>query len=221
MEKVGRFSELNYMTQIVIMLFEDDSEPYDSDTRYRVDVHFSPGVKGSEEMAKWLCKERSTPSLKLSPDMVSKSSSMWVKRLVVDDGAPRQLGTEPIHIPHYKSSSAVTRKFPDSATYNLKSASEGQLTKRPRGSLGFPLTLGTGGYDQVTDHLQSTSTTILELGEGIRILEDAPSEKSILGGEGQDVSLSPTKTEQKKLHLKSSVSAFMEDSQHSLVEGGD
>uniref|UniRef100_A0A452DVW5 Inositol hexakisphosphate and diphosphoinositol-pentakisphosphate kinase n=1 Tax=Capra hircus TaxID=9925 RepID=A0A452DVW5_CAPHI len=42
-------SELNYMTQIVIMLYEDNTQDPLSEERFHVELHFSPGVKGVEE----------------------------------------------------------------------------------------------------------------------------------------------------------------------------
>lgn len=42
-------SELNYMTQIVIMLYEDPNKDLSSEERFHVELHFSPGAKGCEE----------------------------------------------------------------------------------------------------------------------------------------------------------------------------
>ncbi|XP_059825447.1 inositol hexakisphosphate and diphosphoinositol-pentakisphosphate kinase 2 isoform X6 [Hypanus sabinus] len=42
-------SELNYMTQIVIMLYEDPNKDLTSEERFHVELHFSPGAKGCEE----------------------------------------------------------------------------------------------------------------------------------------------------------------------------
>ncbi|KAK7126228.1 hypothetical protein R3I93_021573 [Phoxinus phoxinus] len=42
-------SELNYMTQIVIMLYEDPNKDPSSEDRFHVELHFSPGAKGCEE----------------------------------------------------------------------------------------------------------------------------------------------------------------------------
>ena len=44
MEYVSRVSELNYMTQVVIMLYEDPTKDASSDERFHVELHFSPGV---------------------------------------------------------------------------------------------------------------------------------------------------------------------------------
>ncbi|XP_053212708.1 inositol hexakisphosphate and diphosphoinositol-pentakisphosphate kinase-like isoform X3 [Panonychus citri] len=44
MEYVSTVSELNYMTQIVIMLYEDPTKDPSSDDRFHVELHFSPGV---------------------------------------------------------------------------------------------------------------------------------------------------------------------------------
>ena len=38
------------MTQIVFLLFENSRVPKDSKDRYRVEIHFSPGAKGREEI---------------------------------------------------------------------------------------------------------------------------------------------------------------------------
>jgi len=44
MEYVSAVSELNYMTQVVIMLYEDPSKDQCSAERFHVELHFSPGV---------------------------------------------------------------------------------------------------------------------------------------------------------------------------------
>uniref|UniRef100_F6YF40 Inositol hexakisphosphate and diphosphoinositol-pentakisphosphate kinase n=1 Tax=Ornithorhynchus anatinus TaxID=9258 RepID=F6YF40_ORNAN len=46
---LSAISELNYMTQIVIMLYEDNTRDPSSEERFHVELHFSPGVKGGEE----------------------------------------------------------------------------------------------------------------------------------------------------------------------------
>ncbi|XP_053128434.1 inositol hexakisphosphate and diphosphoinositol-pentakisphosphate kinase 1 isoform X2 [Hemicordylus capensis] len=46
MDYLGAISELNYMTQIVIMLYEDNNKDPSSEERFHVELHFSPGVKG-------------------------------------------------------------------------------------------------------------------------------------------------------------------------------
>ncbi|XP_058851364.1 inositol hexakisphosphate and diphosphoinositol-pentakisphosphate kinase 2-like isoform X7 [Acipenser ruthenus] len=49
MDYLGAVSELNYMTQIVIMIYEDNNKDPSSEERFHVELHFSPGVKGCEE----------------------------------------------------------------------------------------------------------------------------------------------------------------------------
>ncbi|XP_051652685.1 inositol hexakisphosphate and diphosphoinositol-pentakisphosphate kinase 1 isoform X7 [Manacus candei] len=49
MDYLSAISELNYMTQIVIMLYEDNNKDPTSEERFHVELHFSPGVKGCEE----------------------------------------------------------------------------------------------------------------------------------------------------------------------------
>ncbi|XP_018110855.1 inositol hexakisphosphate and diphosphoinositol-pentakisphosphate kinase 2 isoform X8 [Xenopus laevis] len=49
MDYLSAVSELNYMTQIVIMLYEDNNKDASSEERFHVELHFSPGVKGCEK----------------------------------------------------------------------------------------------------------------------------------------------------------------------------
>ncbi|KAG9352313.1 hypothetical protein JZ751_020726 [Albula glossodonta] len=49
MDYLSAVTELNYMTQIVIMLYEDNNKDPTSEERFHVELHFSPGVKGCED----------------------------------------------------------------------------------------------------------------------------------------------------------------------------
>ncbi|XP_035858970.1 inositol hexakisphosphate and diphosphoinositol-pentakisphosphate kinase 2 isoform X2 [Sander lucioperca] len=49
MDYLSAVNELNYMTQIVIMLYEDNNKEPSSEERFHVELHFSPGVKGCED----------------------------------------------------------------------------------------------------------------------------------------------------------------------------
>ena len=40
----GTVSELNYLSQIVIMVYEDANVPEESEERFHVELHFSPGA---------------------------------------------------------------------------------------------------------------------------------------------------------------------------------
>ena len=44
LDYVSLVSELNYMTQIVIMLYEDPTKDPGSEERFHIELHFSPGV---------------------------------------------------------------------------------------------------------------------------------------------------------------------------------
>ena len=44
MDYVSQVSELNYMAQVVIMLYEDPTKDPSSEQRFHVELHFSPGV---------------------------------------------------------------------------------------------------------------------------------------------------------------------------------
>ncbi|KAL5500255.1 hypothetical protein EMCRGX_G011780 [Ephydatia muelleri] len=50
LEKINSIPELNYMTQILFQLFEDPHQSPDSPLRYLINVHFSPGVRGREDL---------------------------------------------------------------------------------------------------------------------------------------------------------------------------
>ena len=54
LDYISRVSGLNYMTQIVIMLYEDPTKPADSDERYHIELHFSPGAKSHKVFARFL-----------------------------------------------------------------------------------------------------------------------------------------------------------------------
>ena len=49
-ETLDSTPELNYMTQFVFLLFENGQVPVDSKDRHKIEIHFSPGAKGREEI---------------------------------------------------------------------------------------------------------------------------------------------------------------------------
>ena len=49
LDYISRVSELNYMTQIVIMLYEDPTKPPESPDRFHIELHFSPGAKSHKD----------------------------------------------------------------------------------------------------------------------------------------------------------------------------
>ena len=50
LKEINRSPEFNYLTQIIFMLFEDTSKDLQAEDRFRVDIHFSPGVKFRQEV---------------------------------------------------------------------------------------------------------------------------------------------------------------------------
>ncbi|GFS15257.1 inositol hexakisphosphate and diphosphoinositol-pentakisphosphate kinase [Elysia marginata] len=44
MDFIGACAELNYMSQIVLMMFEDPAKDIESDERFHIELHFSPGA---------------------------------------------------------------------------------------------------------------------------------------------------------------------------------
>jgi hypothetical protein len=44
LEFLSEIPELNYMTQLVLMLYEDPTADVASDNRFHIELHFSPGL---------------------------------------------------------------------------------------------------------------------------------------------------------------------------------
>ena len=127
-ELIGLNPELNYLTQIVILLFEDLSQPEGSDTRYKVDLLFSPGVKrccqylaGSSGPLK--TSFSSSVLLGSSPDRERKlMGPQWVKRFPPvttnrDDDSRRAW-------PHHRHSPPSTIRRTSLPSFSLRSASD-------------------------------------------------------------------------------------------------
>ena len=71
------------MAQIVFMLFEDKQEPEDSEERYKVEIHFTPGAKGREEI---IASEESVDSAENAKADISKTLLYTsLKRLVPEN----------------------------------------------------------------------------------------------------------------------------------------
>ena len=71
------------MAQIVFMLFEDKQEPEDSEERYKVEVHFTPGAKGREEI---IASGESVDSAEITKADISKTLLYTsLKRLVPEN----------------------------------------------------------------------------------------------------------------------------------------
>ena len=106
MDTIKKAPELNYMTQIVFMLFEDISKPEDSLDKYHVDIHFSPGIKRRAELGS-TDGGSSTLLKKSSPELPEKSPQFFVKRRVpvvggAESGAASATGGVPTIISRTK-----------------------------------------------------------------------------------------------------------------------
>lgn len=106
MDTIKKAPELNYMTQIVFMLFEDISKPEDSLDKYHVDIHFSPGIKRRAELGS-TDGGSSTLLKKSSPELPEKSPQFFVKRRVpvvggTESGAASATGGVPTVISRTK-----------------------------------------------------------------------------------------------------------------------
>lgn len=79
MLNIHNIPELNYITQIVFLLFEDVSKPEKSDLRYRVHIHFSAGVRCRDELVP--CSDVK----KTSPELAGKPLQTHFVRLIPDN----------------------------------------------------------------------------------------------------------------------------------------
>ncbi|XP_057577928.1 inositol hexakisphosphate and diphosphoinositol-pentakisphosphate kinase 1 isoform X8 [Hippopotamus amphibius kiboko] len=85
---LSAISELNYMTQIVIMLYEDNTQDPLSEERFHVELHFSPGVKGVEE-------EGSAPTGCGFRPASSENEEMKTDQGSIEDLCPGKVSDEP------------------------------------------------------------------------------------------------------------------------------
>ncbi|XP_038196495.1 inositol hexakisphosphate and diphosphoinositol-pentakisphosphate kinase 2 isoform X3 [Arvicola amphibius] len=117
MDYLNVVNELNYMTQIVIMLYEDPNKDLSSEERFHVELHFSPGAKGCEEDKNLPSGYGYRPasrenegrrSLKPDDDEPHTSKRDEVDRAVI---LFKPMVSEPIHI-HRKSPLPRSRKVP-------------------------------------------------------------------------------------------------------------
>nr|XP_048298084.1 inositol hexakisphosphate and diphosphoinositol-pentakisphosphate kinase 2 isoform X5 [Myodes glareolus] len=117
MDYLNVVNELNYMTQIVIMLYEDPNKDLSSEERFHVELHFSPGAKGCEEDKNLPSGYGYRPasrenegrrSLKPEDDEPHTSKRDEVDRAVI---LFKPMVSEPIHI-HRKSPLPRSRKVP-------------------------------------------------------------------------------------------------------------
>ncbi|XP_076770797.1 inositol hexakisphosphate and diphosphoinositol-pentakisphosphate kinase 2 isoform X3 [Arvicanthis niloticus] len=116
MDYLNIVNELNYMTQIVIMLYEDPNKDLSSEERFHVELHFSPGAKGCEEDKNLPSGYGYRPasrenegrrSLRIDDDEPHTSKRDEVDRAVM---LFKPLVSEPIHI-HRKSPLPRSRKI--------------------------------------------------------------------------------------------------------------
>ncbi|KAK0175209.1 hypothetical protein PV327_008977 [Microctonus hyperodae] len=96
MEYVSMVSELNYMSQIVVMLYEDPTKDPSSEERFHVELHFSPGVN--------CCVQKNLPpgpgfrphSRNESSHNLKETTSQCSTRIEEEDGELGSLEGDPL-----------------------------------------------------------------------------------------------------------------------------
>ena len=94
-QHISTIKELNYLTQIIIMLYEDPNEPLESEKRYHVELHFSPGEKTHRECDKQDLKNKPKESILLNKPApksnvleLSPKVDKFLKTAVLHNSAP-------------------------------------------------------------------------------------------------------------------------------------
>ncbi|XP_043205881.1 inositol hexakisphosphate and diphosphoinositol-pentakisphosphate kinase-like isoform X4 [Amphibalanus amphitrite] len=118
MEYCSAVSELNYMSQVVIMLYEDPTKDPLSENRFHVELHFSPGVN--------CCVQKNPPQgpgfRPQSRGDMHKPTNAAVRRppsMIEEEAEPADSGSEPDKHSDYQSSSSRTSWLPQSQPINI------------------------------------------------------------------------------------------------------
>ncbi|GAU99688.1 hypothetical protein RvY_10649 [Ramazzottius varieornatus] len=72
---VSAVPEFNFLTQIVIMQYEDPTKPVDSEERFHIELHFSPGMQIKDSETNPVKAKIESDLLKPAPDKLSKNAS--------------------------------------------------------------------------------------------------------------------------------------------------
>ncbi len=98
--------ELNYMTQIVIMLYEDPSVDADSDKRFHVELHFSSGAYADFDAPKYLGPQTSSNKLESNEEIMHTSSGS-------EDFSPQSNSSpKPLKYPIHQNERRKERRSP-------------------------------------------------------------------------------------------------------------
>ncbi|XP_017545707.1 inositol hexakisphosphate and diphosphoinositol-pentakisphosphate kinase 1 isoform X7 [Pygocentrus nattereri] len=126
MDYLSAVTELNYMTQIVIMLYEDNNKDPSSEERFHVELHFSPGVKGCQD------DENAPMGFGFRPASVEnqeKQEDLGSLEDLSKDEPDRAILTEPLSI-HRKSPLIRSRKAGSMEVLSESSTSSRNTTYR-------------------------------------------------------------------------------------------
>lgn len=162
MEGMRNVPELNYLTQIIFLLFEDLSQPEKSDHRYRVFIHFSPGVRRDELIDE---TDGKANIKKLSPEMSSRTiQSQIVKRFsgnVPDSQNIKRKVSAPLFLKSSNSVSSETPEIPRSKELVVRRLSEVAPNQRASSSTcsGRKMSWTSGGQAQSDGRIKSFSET--------------------------------------------------------------
>ena len=119
--KLSATPDLNFLSQIVLMLFEDETEPLDSPCRYYINLHIGSGVKARKlsmiNSALFIGEEMHSPSFvkRLPADTNILQSTLGVRK--VSSSPTMHSVTQPLSVDtlHQRNTSKSIRVIPKSS----------------------------------------------------------------------------------------------------------
>uniref|UniRef100_A0A4W4HA60 Inositol hexakisphosphate and diphosphoinositol-pentakisphosphate kinase n=1 Tax=Electrophorus electricus TaxID=8005 RepID=A0A4W4HA60_ELEEL len=124
MDYLSAVTELNYMTQIVIMLYEDNNKDPSSEERFHVELHFSPGVK--------VCPDEENAPMGFGFRPASSQEDLGSLEDLSKDEPDHTALTEPLSI-HRKSPLLANRKAGSMEVRTFRSLHTGLFSASFRG----------------------------------------------------------------------------------------
>ncbi|CAF0737959.1 unnamed protein product [Adineta steineri] len=139
MDYLDTVSELNYLTQVVIMLYEDSSEEEDSEKRFHVELHISPGAYGCFDVPPEIDSVTSNPNnirtvLPKSNREAAHSPPRRSAKVPIPD-SPREIELEPnmsSSLPQSELISLSSSKSSDESTLNKIKSNKSPEKNDPR-----------------------------------------------------------------------------------------
>lgn len=152
MEYVSMVSELNYMSQVVVMLYEDPTKDPSSEERFHVELHFSPGVN--------CCVQKNLPpgpgfrphsrneQSTQSPAQQQQNQSQQLGRIDQEDTGPEDSSSS-----HNSARSESPATIENPPAFEKKTEDPSSYRLNLKFSQPIPISIGRAGTSEITDLL--------------------------------------------------------------------